>query len=410
MIFSRKFGAAMIIAGTCIGAGMLAIPATIASSGFFIGSLLIVLIWLLMTFTALVLAEVNLEMQDGSNFIEMTNKTLGKTSVVVVWVCYVLLLYSLIAAYTVGGQSLIATTFNSFGFTLPSKLTSIFFILILGSFIYISTKVVDHANKIIFSFKLVVFFLLVIVLLPQVSIKHLSYHTQNINFIWSAFPILLTSFGFHHVIPTLRTYVKSDKKELRQAIILGSTIPLIIYLLWILVTLGSLPVATPDGILGKKSGEITAVIVNHFSSSSSYILTISFLFGLFALVTSFLGVSLGLFDFNRNTYKISSEKHKHKILVFIITFLPAYIYATFYPDGFKIALGYASIFVAVLEVALPVLMLWGLRSSQNQVNFSTIIVTVLVVLISVIIIVLQILSTFNLLPVFHIKVCKIILN
>ena len=76
MILSRKFGAAMIISGTCIGAGMLAIPATVASCGFYIGSILIIFVWALMTFTALVLAEVNMQMEDGSNFIEMTNKTL----------------------------------------------------------------------------------------------------------------------------------------------------------------------------------------------------------------------------------------------------------------------------------------------------------------------------------------------
>ncbi|MDE4984442.1 aromatic amino acid transport family protein, partial [Francisella tularensis] len=79
--------------------------------------------------------------------------------------------------------------------------------------------------------------------------------------------------------------------------------------------------------LGKNSGEITSVIINHFSTSSSYISTISFLFGFFALSTSFLGVALGLFDFNRSTYRISENIQKHKIIAFIITFLPAYIYA-----------------------------------------------------------------------------------
>lgn len=399
MILSRKFGAAMIISGTCIGAGMLAIPATIASCGFFIGSILIICIWALMTFTALVLAEVNLKMQDGSNFIEMTSQTLGPIGVGVVWICYVLLLYSLVAAYTVGGGSLISTTLSNLGVSLSEKTTGILFILILGVFIYISTRIVDHVNKIMFAGKLLAFFLLIVVLIPHISTNHLEYQIKNPNFIWAAFPILLTSFGFHHIIPTLRTYVDSDRRSLRQAIILGSSIPLVVYLLWIFATLGSLPVATPTGILGKQSGEITSVIIDHFHGSSGYISTVSFLFGFFALATSFLGVALGLFDFNRSTYKISANLHKHKILAFVITFLPAYIYAIVYPDGFKTALGYASIFVAVLQVALPVLMLWVINYRKQKAFFTTSIIAILVVSVAVIIIALQMLISFDMLPI-----------
>lgn len=401
MILSRKFGAAMIISGTCIGAGMLAIPATVASCGFFIGSVLIISIWALMTFTALVLAEVNLKMDDGSNFIEMTSKTLGPIGVGIVWICYVLLLYSLVAAYTVGGGSLLSTTLSGLSINLPQKITGVIFILILGVFIYISTRVVDHVNKLMLTGKLLAFFLLIAVLIPHISTNHLTYQIKNPNFIWAAFPILLTSFGFHHIVPTLRTYVGSNRSSLRQAIILGSSVPLVIYLLWIFATLGSLPVATPTGILGKESGEITSVIVSHFEGTSSYISTISFLFGFFALATSFLGVALGLFDFNRNTYKISKNLHKHKILAFIITFLPAYLYAITYPDGFKSALGYASIFVAVLQVALPVMMLWVINYRKKKDFFSTSIITIVVVAIAIIIISLQILSSFELLPILN---------
>ncbi|AIT09673.1 amino acid transporter [Candidatus Francisella endociliophora] len=401
MILSRKFGAAMIISGTCIGAGMLAIPATVASCGFFIGSILIICIWALMTFTALVLAEVNLKMQDGANFIEMTSKTLGPIGVGIVWVCYILLLYSLVAAYTVGGGSLISTTLGNIGVDLSEKVTGVIFILILGIFIYISTRIVDHVNKVMLTGKLLAFFLLIVVLIPHISTNHLGYQIKNSNFIWAAFPILLTSFGFHHIIPTLRTYVGSNRKSLRQAIIVGSTIPLVIYLLWIFATLGSLPVATPTGILGKQSGEITSVIISHFHGSSGYISTISFLFGFFALATSFLGVALGLFDFNRSTYKISKNLHKHKILAFIITFLPAYIYAIVYPDGFKTALGYASIFVAVLQVALPVLMLWVINYRKDKALLSTSVLTVIIVAVAIFIIILQILSSFNLLPMLN---------
>ncbi|MDE4959607.1 amino acid transporter, partial [Francisella tularensis subsp. holarctica] len=79
----------------------------------------------------------------------------------------------------------------------------------------------DHINKIMFSGKLLAFLLLRAVLVPHFSLDHLSYKIKNPNFIWAAFPILRTSFGFHTIIPTLRTYVGSNKRSLRQAIIIG---------------------------------------------------------------------------------------------------------------------------------------------------------------------------------------------
>lgn len=103
MILSRGFGSAMIIAGTCIGAGMLAIPATVAACGFGLAVVLLFAIWGLMTLTALLLADVNLSMRDGTNFNLMAKQTLGRGGQIVTWVAYLLLLYSLTAAYTAGG-------------------------------------------------------------------------------------------------------------------------------------------------------------------------------------------------------------------------------------------------------------------------------------------------------------------
>ncbi|MDE4951277.1 aromatic amino acid transport family protein, partial [Francisella tularensis] len=78
---------------------------------------------------------------------------------------------------------------------LSEKTTGIIFILILGVFIYISTRSVDHINKIMFSGKLLAFLLLISVLVPHISLDHLSYKNKNPNFIWAALPILLTYFG-----------------------------------------------------------------------------------------------------------------------------------------------------------------------------------------------------------------------
>lgn len=78
--------------------------------------------------------------------------------------------------------------------------------------------------------------------------------------------------------------------------------------------------------------------------------------------------------------------------------MPAYIYAIAYPDGFKTALGYASIFIAILQVALPVMMLWVINYRKQKALVSTSTIAIFIIFIAILIIILQIMSSFDLLP------------
>ncbi|ENM5860064.1 tyrosine transporter TyrP, partial [Vibrio mimicus] len=97
---------------------------------------------------------------------------------------------------------------------------------------------------------------------------------------------------------------------------------------------------------------------------------LSLLIGFFAdlaLITSFLGVSLGLFEFIRDTTK----KHiqGNRVYLALITFLPPLIFALFFPEGFILALGYASIALVVLAIFLPVAMAYKSRKLYKSTNY-----------------------------------------
>ena len=365
MVLSYKgFGSAMIITGTSIGAGMLAIPATVAGNGFWLATILLIVTWFIMMQSALLLADVNLTMENGTNFSRMAQITLGKIGKNITSICYLLLLYSLTAAYSASGGNLIASGLKMLGIQGPDWLNSFIFVLILGIFVYIGTTAVDHANKVLLLLKVTTFFGFIIVILPFVKASYLNTKTPNFNYIWVTFPILSTSFSFQHIIPTLRTYLDSNRKELRRAIIVGSIIPLIIYIIWAATTLGSIPLFGKNSFHDIiKSNNITTGIVSSYHSHlvSKFV----YIFEAVATTTSFLGVTLGLFDFNRDTYELKKRNSITRIIVFIITFLPPLLFAIFYPDGFRIALGYASIFVAVLLVGIPTAMAWIIRNRTN---------------------------------------------
>ena len=76
--FTKVFGCIMIIVGTMIGAGILALPIITAKLGFLVGSLLIIIVWTIMTYTAVVISDISCSMPYGSSFKTIAEKYLGK--------------------------------------------------------------------------------------------------------------------------------------------------------------------------------------------------------------------------------------------------------------------------------------------------------------------------------------------
>lgn len=71
------WAAPMIIAGTAIGAGMLALPMISAGMWIYWSLLLMVLTWMLMLRASQAILEVNLHYEPGSSFHTLVQDTLG---------------------------------------------------------------------------------------------------------------------------------------------------------------------------------------------------------------------------------------------------------------------------------------------------------------------------------------------
>src|SRR5437879_6258710 len=104
---SKTLGSILIVAGTAIGAGMLATPIITAAAGFSYAALLMILLWGIMCISALLVTEATLAFPAGYNgFITMAHATLGRSGQALCWLAFLGLLYALSAAYISGGGSL----------------------------------------------------------------------------------------------------------------------------------------------------------------------------------------------------------------------------------------------------------------------------------------------------------------
>lgn len=368
MMKNRVLGSILIITGTAIGAGMLALPLVTAELGFPLATLLLILCWAVMTLTAFLVLHVNLAFHDSANFSTMAGRTLGRFGQGVTWLSFLLLLYALTAAYMTGGASLLQNTVLHLTGKQPSShLSAFLFTLILGAFVYAGTRPVDLANRLLISVKALAFLLMAGLLFPDIQASNIFVFPDSHHAWLAALPILVTSFGFHTVIPSVRQYLHSDVKKLKQSIFIGSLIPLAIYLLWEVVILGIIPLKGPNGFnVLLANGGTLADLVNMIQNSLSgmHLILIVNVFTDVAITTSFLGVSLGLLHFVMDGFHLKTTSHRQRGWGALITYFPPLLFAWFYPKGFIMALNYASSFVVILLVIIPVLMTYRIEQKR----------------------------------------------
>jgi tyrosine-specific transport protein len=245
---------------------------------------------------------------------------------------------------------------------MPTFIASILFTLGLGLIVYNGIKLVDYINRGLMFIKLGTLLLLLILISPHVSLKLLS--GGELKYITSAIMILITSFGFASIVPSLRSYFADDIMQLRRAILIGSLIPLFSYIAWDAVLMGVIPTASFKSIIA--SGHTTTSLTANLNQTIHNIWITDFFrtFAAICMLTAFLGVSLGLFDFLADGLKL--KKHgKQGRFVFIATFLPPLALVLFFPDLYLNALQFAGILCVLLLLLLPVLMAYRGRYLLN---------------------------------------------
>ncbi|EJL6701344.1 amino acid permease [Vibrio cholerae] len=365
MTQSKLLGSTLIIAGTTIGAGMLALPLASAGIGFSTSLMIMLGLWMLMAFTALLMVEIHQYADKEATLHTLAKQILGDKGKWVATFAMLFLFYSLCAAYIAGGGAQFTQRITDFtGVNVESSSGTLLFTLIVALVVTVGTGTVDRVNRVLFAGKMIAMVAVLFFLAPNVSQSYLLSMPIQQGLIVAAIPVIFTSFGFHGSIPAIVNYLDGDTPSLRKAILIGSAIPLVIYIFWQLVTLG---VVSQSALLDNMG--LTALIgVLSTTVHQSNLGNIIGVFADLALLTSFLGVSLGLFEFMGDSLRNQQGK-MNRPLASVVTFLPPLIFALFYPQGFIMALGYAAIALAILAIFLPLVMVIKVRQQATEQHY-----------------------------------------
>lgn len=362
----KQIGATLLIAGTCIGGGMIALPMILARIGLIPSLLLMIFMWAIIYYTALISLEVNLQAGKTMSLGNLGRLISGKKAELIGVTSFKLLSFSLVAVYIYGGSSVLQKMIGSSVYQEPSFITtSSIYALVAVILLSLPIKFLDYLNRILFIGLLAVISILVIGLAGEINWHNLPLFAKEYNNIsaWIIIaPIIFTSFGFHGSLPTLINYCNNDPRILKKVFLWGCCIPSIVYMIWTFSILSVIYDSSPNLYNQMVSGEVEVgglvkelSLIIHTKSVQLLIWWISLL----AIITSLLGVGMSLCQTIRENMepKFPKQTKITCIISALITVLPAYLMAILIPNAFIAVLGFAGMILVIIAILLPIYLL-----------------------------------------------------
>nr|MBA4404785.1 hypothetical protein [Nanoarchaeum sp.] len=341
----QTFRATALLCGTIIGAGVLGIPYIISQVGFIPGIFIIILIGLAMMMLNLFLGEIILRTPGNHQLPGYAERYLGKTGKKLMMFSMIFGIYGALIAYIIGSGQALATVFG-----LSSLTFSIAFFIVASGIVYIGLKAIAKSELFFIVAVFLIFGGLFIYSLFSGKFNLANLAVVNLKNIFLPYGVVLFAFIGTAAIPEMKEYLTHDKKKLKKAIILGSLIPLITYLLFTFVVLG---------ITGLNTTEIATIGLGEVFGE--YILVIGNLFAVVAMFTSFLTLALAMKEVYLYDYKF-----KNFLAWALTVIIPFIIFLTGFTSFIKI-IGITGAVAGGVDGILIVLMFWKARKMQYRI-------------------------------------------
>lgn len=367
-------GGAMIIAGTAIGAGMLANPTATAGIWFSWSIVVFIYTWFCMLTSGLMILEASLHFPPQASFHTIVQRLLGKYWNIINGLSVTFVLYILIYAYITSGGGLTAKYLSHFiGNEVNHSIGSLLFCLIFAFFIWLSTKAVDRMTTILMGGMVVSFLLSMFDLIGHIKTDILfntiaPQEQSYLPYLLVALPACLVSFGYHGNVPSLVKYFQGDIQKVIKSIFIGTFTALIIYLIWQMMIHGNLPRHQFAPIIAKDGDIATLLTILNQYIATDFIAKMLNAFAYMAITSSFLGVALGLFDYICDVFKFDDSRLGRSKAT-LLTFLPPLILSLYAPFGFVTAIGFAGLAATIWAAIVPALLAKASRKQFPQANY-----------------------------------------
>lgn len=391
----KVFGSSCLIAGTAIGAGMLALPMVLIKIGLQEAVVLMIAIWGLAYYSALLGSELNLRAAIPLSIGGLARRFSGPKAEWVGQISLLLLCYALLSSYLNGCSSVLASLWQGIAplTALGAQDLLLIITMIIGCLLLVPLQWVDSINRLLFAGMLLILLISCGALTSFINLNgeiSLVFQPGQSLAIIQAIPIVFTSFGFQIIFHTISKYLEMDASKIKRSFFYGSLMPALVYISWTVISLVFIACHQPELFLQlKEHPRDVGDFINILSQAASLpgLKLLSWGLAVLAILTSAIGVGLGLSHTWQNLIK-------SRFWSMALTIIPPYLVVQQTPHVFIRALGFAGMILVVLALLLPLYLLY--RSDATTKSHYKILdnrlIRILVIIISLGIILIEILN------------------
>jgi len=292
------WAAVATLTGTIIGAGILGIPYVVAKSGLLMGILDMIILGTLILFVNLYLGEVILRTKGKHQLPGYAKKYLGTPGKILMLISSLFFLYGALTAYTIGEGEVLSFVF--FGSTAFNLFFSIIFLIIMSFLVYSGLKALENGEKVGLVAVSVMILAIFFFFISKANIHNFNLVSSNPIYWFMPYGVILFAFLALSALPEMREELCDNEKMFKKSIIIGSLIPIVLYILFVVAVYGFTGANTPE-IATIALGKLPCVLA------------------IFTMFTAFFALGVALKELFMYDFKI---KHTNS---FILAITPVFI-------------------------------------------------------------------------------------
>lgn len=334
----------LLIAGTAIGSGLISLPISAAKLGLSWTLVMTLIAFFIAYKTSCITIDLMKHQHDSMTIVELSHKISGRKAQIISMFSLYILSLSLLCVYFSGLNSIL----DQF---LMCDTTLICLLLLTLCFIF-KSNVFNTINS------FMVFILLVliafIIFATLFSPSNIFFHIKlNYSSILMFCPIIFTSFGVQNVCPFIVKQMGIENtKEIKKTFLIGTSIPAIIYVLWVFIILNRVYKFDANLYNQMLTSNIDVGILINSLCKSAKVTTIVILLKfitIFAIVTSAIGIGIGLIS---SLGEIFKNKYKTVINILIVV-IPALLIKLI-PNAFMNILSFGGMIATIFVIFMPI--------------------------------------------------------
>lgn len=296
------FGAVALLVGTAVGAGIFGLPYVFVQSGVAVGIVYVMGLGAILGLVNLAYGEVVLSTEGTHQFTAYVQRYLGSRWRIIAIVSMCIGFYGALSAYVLEVSNLLYTLLGQFMSFSRIELGLVYFALVATA-LFIGLRAITPVEKTLMIIMITLITSLVFVGIPYIDLTHYATLIKP-SALFLPYGVVLFALSAASAVPDMKEVLHKNLTGLRKAILIGSIIPIVIYIIFATVVVG---------ITGPNTSESAIVGLGLVLGPTA--LVIGALFGCVTMTTSFLVLGLAL----RETYQFDFKLHPLLAWCLVIT-------------------------------------------------------------------------------------------